>query len=140
MNWTLVLTQTLSLSLLAVAAVTATAADDYSPYIDRTGMEKVYWGDTHLHTQYSTDAGMIGTTLTPDQAYRFALGEEVTSSTGVKARISRPLDFLVVSDHAESLGLPIAIKEAMPAFVENPWGKEVYELWQAGDGFAAFGR
>ncbi len=126
--------------LLSPLLAASTLAADYSPYVDRTGMERVYWGDTHLHTQYSTDAGMIGTTLTPDQAYRFAMGEEVTSSTGVKARISRPLDFLVVSDHAESLGLPIAIKEAMPAFIENPWGREVYDLWQSGDGFAAFGK
>ncbi|MCZ6831212.1 MAG: DUF3604 domain-containing protein, partial [Gammaproteobacteria bacterium] len=52
--------------------------------MDRQGRENVYWGDTHLHTQYSTDAGMIGTTLRPEDAYRFAMGEEVTSSSGVR--------------------------------------------------------
>ncbi|MFB3077310.1 MAG: DUF3604 domain-containing protein, partial [Lysobacterales bacterium] len=113
-------------------------APEYSPYLDRQGREKVYWGDTHLHTQYSTDAGMIGTTLRPEDAYRFAMGEEVTSSSGVRARLVRPLDFLVVSDHAENLGLPIAVKEAMPALLDNPWGRQVYDLSQSGDGYAAF--
>ncbi len=128
-----------ALVLISVLCASLAAfADDYSPYVDRTGLEQVYWGDTHLHSQYSTDAGMIGTTLTPEQAYQFAMGQEVTSSSGVSARISRPLDFLVVSDHAESLGLPIAIKEKMPEFMENPWGRAVYELGEKGDGYGAF--
>ncbi len=128
-------------SLIALAIPCAHAqADDYSPYVDRSGMEQLLWGDTHLHSQYSTDAGMIGTTLTPEQAYRFAMGEEVTTSTGVKARISRPLDFLVLSDHAESLGLPIAIKEQIPEFMDNPWGREVFELWDSGQGYEAFAK
>ncbi|MCX2980163.1 DUF3604 domain-containing protein [Halieaceae bacterium IMCC14734] len=125
--------------LASVFVIPATAiAGDYSPYVDRTGQERVFWGDTHLHTQYSTDAGMIGTTLKPEQAYRFAMGEEVTSSTGLRARLQRPLDFLVVSDHAESLGLPIAVQEAMPELLGNPWGREVYDLEQKGDGYAGF--
>jgi Protein of unknown function (DUF3604) len=41
----------------------------------------------------------------PDEAYRFAKGEVVTSSTGLKAKLARPLDFLVVADHSENLGL-----------------------------------
>ncbi len=125
-----------SLNILSFA--TGAIASDYSPYIDRTGLEKVYWGDTHLHTQYSTDAGMIGTSLKPEDAYRFAMGQEVTTSTGLQARLSRPLDFLVVSDHAESLGLPIAIEESMPALLANPWGRKVYDLEQQGDGYAGF--
>ena len=54
----------------------------YSPYVDRTFPDQVYFGDTHLHTTYSPDAGLVGTTLDPEQAYRFARGEEVTSNTG----------------------------------------------------------
>ncbi|MEH6569718.1 MAG: DUF3604 domain-containing protein, partial [Halioglobus sp.] len=135
----------LSARFLLIASACACAVNitiahsaDYSPYIDRTGAEQVYWGDTHLHTQYSTDAGMIGTTLKPEDAYRFAMGLEVTSSTGLQARLIRPLDFLVVSDHAESLGLPIAIAEAMPELLNNPWGRRVYDLEQKGDGYAGF--
>lgn len=82
----------------------------YSPYVQRTMIdanfsEGVYWGDTHLHTSLSTDAGMIGNTLGPEEAYRFALGEEIVTSSGQRARLIRPLDFLVISDHAENLGL-----------------------------------
>jgi hypothetical protein len=59
----------------------------YSPYVERKVVDEnfaegVYWGDTHLHTSYSTDAGMMGNTLGPDVAYRFARGEEVISSHG----------------------------------------------------------
>ena len=59
----------------------------YSPYVARTVTdsnfaEGVYWGDTHLHTSYSTDAGMLGNTLGPEEAYRFARGEEVLSAAG----------------------------------------------------------
>ncbi len=60
---------------------------------------------------YSTDAGMFGTRLGPDEAYRFARGEEVTSNTGLRVRLQRPLDFLVISDHAENLGLATMIGE-----------------------------
>jgi hypothetical protein len=79
---------------------------DYSPYPEQNYPNSVYFGDTHLHTSYSTDAGMVGCTLGPEDAYRFAMGETVVSSTGVPARLHRPLDFLVVSDHAETSGYP----------------------------------
>ena len=66
----------------------------YSPYPEQVFPNQVFFGDTHLHTTYSADAGMVGNSLGPDQAYRFAKGEVVTSSTGVEARLSRPLDSL----------------------------------------------
>lgn len=70
-------------------------ASDYSPFVDRHVPDKVLWGDTHLHTSYSVDAGFFGTTLTPGTAYRFARGEEVVSSTGLRVKLIRPLDWLV---------------------------------------------
>ena len=69
----------------------------YSPYAGRNFPTQVYWGDTHLHTGMSMDAGAFGARLTPDDAYRFAIGEELTSSTGLQVKLSRPLDFLVVA-------------------------------------------
>ena len=57
---------------------------EYSPYINDSYPDNVYYGDTHLHTSYSTDAGFFGNRIGPDEAYRFAKGEVVTSSTGVK--------------------------------------------------------
>ena len=67
--------------------------------------ENVYFGDTHLHTELSMDAGAFGNTIGLDEAYQFAKGEAVTSSTGLTAKLSRPLDFLVVADHSDGMGL-----------------------------------
>ena len=68
--------------------------------------KRLLWGDTHLHTSYSYDAGLVGNTLGPDEAYQFAKGKQVVSATGVPAKLVRPLDWLVVADHAETLGVP----------------------------------
>jgi hypothetical protein len=142
---------------LTVAAGTALAQTDhtpdpaelpepqriYSPFVERTATDKnfaegLYWGDTHLHSSYSTDAGMIGTTLGPEQAYRFARGEEVLSSTGQRARLIRPLDFLVVSDHAENLGLAPMIAESNPELLRTEYGRKWHDLVKAGKGYEAF--
>jgi Protein of unknown function (DUF3604) len=104
----------------------------YSPYPAKTFPNRVYFGDTHLHTSYSTDAGMIGNTLGPEEAYRFARGETVKSSTGLMTRLSRPLDFLVISDHAENLGLAPAIVESNPELLKNAWGKSQHDLVKTG--------
>ena len=117
----------------------------YSPYVARTTenanfAEGVYWGDTHLHTSYSTDAGMVGATLTPEDAFRFAMGEEIISNTGQRVRLIRPLDFLVVSDHAENMGLAPMIDESNPDLLNNEWGKMAHDLVKAGKPNEAFQR
>lgn len=86
----------------------------YSPYPQEDFPNQVLFGATHLHTSWSADAGMVGATTTPDDAYRFAKGSEVISSQGVPARLERPLDFLVVSAHAENLGLAVALDKQDP--------------------------
>jgi hypothetical protein len=93
---------------------------EYSPYLHQAQPNRVLWGDTHLHTAYSTDAGMIGNYLGPDEAFRFARGETVTAAMGERARLIRPLDFLVVADHAENLGLAPMIAESNPELLRNP--------------------
>jgi hypothetical protein len=113
---------------------------EYSPYLGYTYPDRVFFGDTHVHTSYSTDAGMIGNMLGPDEAYRFAKGEIVTSSSGVRARLLRPLDWLVVADHAENLGLANLIAESDPTLLGNDWGREVHDLVKAGDAGQAYGR
>lgn len=115
----------------------------YSPYVERTVQnanfaEGVYWGDTHLHTSYSTDAGMTGNTIGPESAYRLARGEEVLSAAGMRVRLIRPLDFLVVADHAENMGLAPMIAESNPELLKNEWGKKVHDLVKAGKGRDAF--
>ncbi len=111
---------------------------EYSPYLDQGFPDRVYFGDTHLHTAYSTDAGMTGTRLGPEEAYRFARGQEVTSSTGVRSRLQRPLDFLVVSDHAEILGLAALIEESNPDLLRNDFGRRVHDLVKSGKGGEAY--
>ena len=105
---------------------------EYGPYLDIGYPQRVFWGDTHLHTSYSTDAGMIGNRLGPDEAYRFARGDMVVASNGVRARLQRPLDFLVVADHAENLGLAPMIAEKNPDLLKLEFGKRIANLVYAG--------
>ena len=111
---------------------------EYSPYLNQRFPNRVLWGDTHLHTSYSTDAGMLGTNLAPDDAFRFARGETVRASGGARARLIRPLDFLVVADHAENLGLAPLIAESSPDLLRIPWGKRVHDLVKSGDAYGAY--
>ncbi len=120
-------------TVVALSNVSQAGDDEYSPYLEDNYPSQVFFGDTHLHTSYSTDAGMVGATATPEDAYRFALGEEVVSSIGVRARLQRPLDFLAVTDHAENLGLAPAIRESNPALLANAWGKKEHDLVMSGD-------
>ena len=93
-------------SVACLAPLLGSAAQPgYSPYADATHPTQVYWGDTHLHTTNSLDARIMGVTLDVEDAYRFARGEKVTSSSGQEARLARPLDFLVVTDHSDALGI-----------------------------------
>jgi hypothetical protein len=103
------------------------AKKHFSPYAGKTYPTHVYFGDTHHHTANSGDAFMGGNRLTPEQAYRFARGEEVVSSSGVPVKLSRPLDFLVISDHAEGLGIMYEVYDGNPALMADPtmakWNK-----------------
>jgi len=115
---------------------------EYSPYLDIGYPQRVFFGDTHLHTAYSTDAGMVGNRLGPDEAYQFARGEIVVSSTGVRTRLQRPYDFLVVADHAENLGLATMIAEKNPDLLKTDFGREISGLVYAGkygDAYALWG-
>ncbi len=113
-------------------------ARNYSPNLDAHFPNRVYWGDTHLHTTYSTDAGMVGCRLGPEEAYRFARGEEIVSNTGQPVKLARPLDFLVIADHAEDLGLAPMIATSDPLLLKNPVGKVYHDKVKAGNGFEAF--
>ena len=105
--------------------------EPYSPYVDQHYPNRVYWGDTHHHTILSFDDGLLGTRLGPEESFRFARGEEVTSNTGLRAKLMRPLDFLVVSDHAEYLGIADQIRTADPDLLATEYGKRWYDMYQA---------
>ena len=104
----------------------------YSPYAKRSFPSQVYWGDTHLHTALSPDAGLFGNTLGLDQAYRFARGEEVTSSTGLPARLSRPLDWLVLTEHTDMMGFATDLIRGTPNLLAIPKTREWIEGLQKG--------
>jgi hypothetical protein len=104
----------------------------YSPYVGRAYPDRVLFGDTHFHTNLSFDAGLVGTTLGVHEGYRFARGEKVISNTGQPVQLIRPLDFLVITDHAELIGLAPMIHESAPLLLADPWGKWVHERFNSG--------
>lgn len=94
----------------------------------------VYFGDTHLHTELSMDAGAFGNRIGLDEAYKFAKGESVTSSSGLTAKLSRPLDFLVVADHSDGMGLFQALFNKDEWIMKYPQGKKWSKLIEDGRG------
>ncbi len=106
----------------------------YSPYAGRTFPTRVYWGDTHLHTDLSFDAGAAGCRLGPSDAYRLAKGEEVTASSGQRVKLSRPLDFLVVADHSDNMGFFPDFLAGKPELLADPQGRKWYDMIQTGKG------
>ncbi|MDE0421270.1 MAG: DUF3604 domain-containing protein [Gammaproteobacteria bacterium] len=113
---------TLVLGLSAMALL-AFAEESYSPHVDGSDTTNVYWGDTHVHTALSSDAFVFGTRLTPDDAYRFAKGETVRAASGEEVRLRRPLDFLMVSDHAENMGVIARVAAGDEALLATAAGK-----------------
>lgn len=106
----------------------------YSPYANRTEPTRPFFGDTHLHTSFSMDAGAFGARLGPRDAYRFARGEQVTSSTGQPVRLARPLDFLVVADHSDGFGFFPMILGGAPEVLADAQGRKWYDMIQSGRG------
>jgi Protein of unknown function (DUF3604) len=117
------------------------AAKKYSPMANIEHATNVYWGDSHLHTGLSLDAGLFGNTLGPDDALRLARGEEVTSATGLPVQLSRPLDWLIVTDHTDLMGIATDIQSGAPNILADKKGKEWHEGFKKGGtaaGEAAF--
>jgi len=113
------------------------ANPSYSPYAGRNYPVRAYFGDTHLHTSFSMDAGAFGCRLGPRDAYRFARGEEVTASSGQKVKLSRPLDFLVVADHSDGFGFFPQLMSGDPELLATPQGRKWYDQIQSGHGAEA---
>jgi hypothetical protein len=109
----------------------------YSPYAGRNFPTRPFFGDTHLHTGFSFDAGAFGARLSPKDAYRFAKGEEITASSGQPAKLSRPLDFLVVADHSDNMGFFLDLLAGKPSVLADPMGRKWYDMIQSGKGAQA---
>ncbi len=101
---------------------------------------QLLWGDTHLHTKLSPDAYLMGNrSLMPDDAYRYAKGLPVVSAkTRHKIQIHTPLDFLVIADHAEYLGVIPRIFEGDPALAKTEPGRNLMDMIKAGKAREAF--
>ena len=106
----------------------------YSPYVGRNYPTRPFFGDTHLHTSFSFDAGAFGARLTPRDAYLFAKGNVVTASSGQPAKLSRPLDFLVVTDHSDNMGFFPDLFSGIPSIMADPTGKRWNEMIHNGKG------
>jgi hypothetical protein len=105
----------------------ADAAVKHTPY-----PQNVYWGDTHLHTSNSIDAFGFGTRLGPEEALRFARGEEVKSTMGLPAKLDRPLDFLVIADHSDGLGATRRLYEAPRLLIRDPQMRKWHDMMNEG--------
>jgi hypothetical protein len=132
-------------ALLSLTAAQATASPGkpndsekrYSPYANTTQATNVYWGDSHLHTALSLDAGLFGNTLGPDDAYRFARGEQITSSTGYPVKLARPLDWMVLTDHTDLMGIAADIQSGTPNILAIDKGNEWHQGFKKGGKSAA---
>jgi hypothetical protein len=106
----------------------------YSPYAGRNFPTRPFFGDTHTHTSFSMDAGAFGARLGPKDAYRLAKGEELTASTGQLVKLSRPLDFMVVTDHSDGFGFFPLLFGADANLMAYPQGQRWYDMIQSGKG------
>jgi hypothetical protein len=117
---------------LTKADVASAFKPQFSPYAGRNYPTRVLFGDTHLHTAISVDAGTLNR-VGQEDAFRFARGEEVTATGGLRAKLSRPLDFLVISDHAEMYGLMPQLLSGDPEVLATEKGKKWYAELKSGD-------
>lgn len=109
----------------------------YSPAVNRNFPTRPLFGDTHLHTAVSLDAGTAGARLTPADAYRLARGEQITASSGQPVQLTRPLDFLVVADHSDNMGFFPLLLAGDPTMLADPTGRRWYDMMNSGDGMSA---
>ena len=119
------------------AAAHAFPKRGFSPYANRNYPTRVFWGDQHVHTGWSVDAGAFGASLGPEEALRFARGEQVTSSLGEPARLSRPLDWAAVTDHSDAAGVIFEIRDGNPNLMIDPLAKRWHDMMASGQGVQA---
>ena len=92
----------------------------YSPYAGRSYPTLPLWGEQHLHTSWSADAIAAGARVGPDEALRFAKGEEIISSTGQSVKLSRPYDWMAIADHSDAFGVMAGVIAGDPNLLADP--------------------
>lgn len=114
------------------AATADAGSGSYLPDPNRKYPTRVLWGDEHLHTANSGDAATAGTTLTPEDAVRFARGDVVKSNTGQDAKLHRGMDWIAVTDHSDGLGALAELQKGNPEMLADPLVKRWYDAMAAG--------
>ena len=100
----------------------------YSPYAQRSFPSQVFWGDTHVHSGLSMDAGLFGNTTGTETMLRFARGEEVMASSGQPVKLARPLDWVVTTEHSDGMGMITDLASGAPNILASEQGAR----WAAG--------
>ena len=118
--------------VMAASAAVVAQEGAYLPDPNRQYPQRVLWGDQHVHTGWSMDAGVAGATLSPEDAVRFVRGEMVKSNTGQDARLARPLDWVAVTDHSDGMGAITEMRAANPEFMADPRIKRWHEMMGQG--------
>ncbi|MBT5682373.1 MAG: DUF3604 domain-containing protein, partial [Gammaproteobacteria bacterium] len=89
---------------------------------------EAYFGDLHVHTDYSFDAYAFGTVATPYDAYRYAQGEAIAHPAGFQVQLGQPLDFYAVTDHAMFLGAVKAAANTSTVFSQEPHVQDLHNI------------
>ena len=113
----------------AMMAVTSAVSGDYP--------NDAYFGDTHVHTGWSADAGFDGAVKTPVEAYRLASGEEIIANSGIKVRLNRPYDWFMVTDHSDAMGVINKVVEGNEEMLKDDTVRGWSEALNSGDEAAA---
>jgi hypothetical protein len=125
-----------TLVLVGIGCATPSLTSAESCVSTNNASKTVYWGDLHVHTQYSLDAYAFGATATPDDAYRYARGEPLTLANGRTSQIDRPLDFAAVTDHAATFDLLYLCTD--PMNTDNDYCRTLREARDNRDGRTLF--
>lgn len=105
--------------LIAVASVSAMAEPG-------AGADaKALFGELHMHTSWSFDAYLFNTRATPDDAYEFAKGKPLKHPLGKTYQLSRPLDFMAVTDHGLFMGVFVRMADPTHPLSKLPLAKKV---------------
>jgi hypothetical protein len=125
--------------LAASASAPSTRIAEAEAAAPSNPLKDAYFGETHLHTGVSMDAFIGGNRLKPDDAYRFAKGEEVMVN-GSKHRIKRPLDFCAVTDHSEFMGESYSLMNPGAPGYDHPVAKSFREAEDLETALSLYGK
>ena len=94
--------------------------------------ERPCFGDEHVHTAWSVDAGGTATSLGPEEATRFARGEEVVATSGQPVKLGQPLDWVAITDHSDMMGMITEIKGGNPEMMADSTLKRWRDMFNGG--------